>query len=397
MSSTRPDFVLDDAEFGPETIETRYFNGIPITLYRTEGDPSKIQGWVDNPRVEMILNRWRNANYMSVDAVPDDEEMLGLMLNYDDGSFAIQELGEDVKRNGVREPIIVTWDGALIDGNRRKFAVMWAISSKGGASPEQHHRLGRIPMFVVPESASDSEKQSIIIQENYAESLKREWPQVVTNGSIYRRYQELSNQFPSEQELDIRRRVQREFPRFGITDIRDRINTWNLIEEFKVDYGDDSNEDDLADKINRSFQYFRQANDTFRNKNVFTEPEFKELLFCGIQENLFPSFASVRRLEEMYRNPQAKEIFLGGEGLQGTALRSNFDRATAEAGREEATRNLTLERRLESMIDSLNNLTSMELAEIPPTLRSDLESALQRIIAQATVSTEETTGANAVQ
>ena len=395
MSNERPDFVLQDAEWGQ--LETRYFNGIPITLYRTEGNPSKIKGWVDNPRVDMVLNRWRNANHMSVDAVPDDEEMLGLMLNYDDGSFAIQDLGEDVKRNGVREPIIVTSDGTLIDGNRRKFAVMWAMSSKGGASPEQHHRLGRIPMFVLPEATSDSDKQSIIIQENYAESLKREWPQVVTNGSIYRRFQKLSNQFPGEQELDIRRRVQREFPRFGVTDIRDRINTWNLIEEFKVDYGDDTNEDDLADKINKSFQYFRQANDTFRNKNVFTQPEFKELLFSGIQENLFPSFASVRRLEEIYRNPQAKEIFLGGEGLQGTALRSNFDRATAEAGREEATRNLTLERRLESMIHSLNNLTSMELAEIPPLVRSGLESALQRIIAQATVSKEETTEANAVE
>ena len=395
MSDDRPNFVLQDAVWGE--LETRYFNGIPITLYRTEGDPSKIKGWVDNPRVDMVLNRWRNANHMSVDAVPDDEEMLGLMLNYDDGSFAVRDLGEDVKRNGVREPIIVTRDGTLIDGNRRKFAVMWAISSKGGASPEQHYRLGRIPMFVLPEGASESDRQSIIIQENYAESLKREWPQVVTNGSIYRRYQVLSNQFPSEQELDIRRRVQREFPRFGVTDIRDRINTWNLIEEFKVDYGDDSNEDDLADKINRSFQYFRQANDTFRNKNVFTEPEFKELLFCGIQENLFPSFASVRRLEEIYRNPQAKEVFLGGEGLQGSVLRSNFDRATAEAGREEATRNLTLERRLESMIDSLNKLTSMELAEIPPSLRSGLENALQRIIAQATVSKEETTEGNAVE
>ena len=395
MSDDRPNFVLQDAVWGE--LETRYFNGIPITLYRTEGDPTKIKGWVNNPRVDMVLNRWRNANHMSVDAVPDDEEMLGLMLNYDDGSFAIQDLGEDVKRNGVREPIIVTRDGTLIDGNRRKFAVMWAISSKGGASPEQHYRLGRIPMFVLPEGASESDKQSIIIQENYAESLKREWPQVVTNGSIYRRYQVLSDQFPSEQELDIRRRVQREFPRFGVTDIRDRINTWNLIEEFKVDYGDDSNEDDLADKINRSFQYFRQANDTFRNKNVFTEPEFKELLFCGVQENLFPSFASVRRFEEIYRNPQAKEIFLGGEGLQGSALRSNFDRATAEAGREEATRNLTLERRLESMIDSLNKLTSKELAEIPPSLRSGLENALQRIIAQATVSKEETTEANTVE
>ena len=61
-------------------------------------------------------------------------------------------------------------------------------------------------MFVLPEGASNDDKQSIIIQENYAESLKREWPQVVTNGRIYRRYQDFSNHFPTEQELDIRRR-----------------------------------------------------------------------------------------------------------------------------------------------------------------------------------------------
>ena len=70
MSDDRPDFVLQDAVLGG--LETRYFNGIPITLYRTEGDSSKIKGWVDNPRVDMVLNRWRNANHMSVDAVPDD-------------------------------------------------------------------------------------------------------------------------------------------------------------------------------------------------------------------------------------------------------------------------------------------------------------------------------------
>ena len=395
MSNDRPDFVLQDADL---KLETRYFNGIPIALYRTEGDVSRIKGWVDNPRIDMILSRWRNVNHISVDASPDEEEMLQLMLDYDDdGTFAIRDLGEDVKRNGVREPIVVTWDGTLIDGNRRKFAVMWALSSRGGASNEQHHRLGRTPLFVLPETASDDDKQSIIIQENYAPSLKNEWPQVVTNGRIYRRYQELYNQFPNEQELDIRRRVHREFPRFNVTDIRDRINTWNLIEEFRADFGDEENEDDLEARINKSFQYFRQANDTFRNKNVFSEPEFKELLFHGIQKELFPSFASVRRLDELYENPQAKEIFLGGEGLKGTALRSNFDRATAAARMEDVAKSLTLERRLETIVESIDSLTSVELAEIPPTLRSRLESCLQRIIAQATVSTAESTEDDAAE
>ena len=274
---------------------------------------------------------------------------------------------------------------------------MWALSNRGRATNDQQHRLRRIPMFVLPEGASEDDKQAIIIQENYAPSLKNEWPQVVTNGRIHRRYLQLSNQYPSEQELDIRRRVQLELPRFTVTDIRDRINTWNLIEEFRAEYGDEDNEDNLESRINKSFQYFRQANDTFRNKNVFSEPEFKELLFHGIQKELFPSFASVRRLEEIYGNPQAKDVFLGGEGLHGTALRSNFDRATATARLEDVTRNLTFEKRLETIIESINKLTSVELAEMSPSLRSRLESTLQRIIAQAAVSKDETIAVDAVE
>ena len=394
MSNDKPGFVLDDAGW---QLETRHFNGSQIPLYRTEGDVTQITGWVENPRIDMILNRWRNARHMSVDAFPDDDEMLDLMLDYDDGSFAISELGEDVKRNGVREPIIVTWNGTLIDGNRRKFAVMWALSDRGAATNVQLGLLARIPMFVLTHGAPDIHKESIIIQENYAESLKKEWPQVVTNGRIFRRYQELSDQFPNDQELAIRQRVRSEFPRFSTTEIRNRINTWMLIEEFRADYGEHEDEDELEAKINKNFQYFRQANDTYRTKNVFSEPEFKELLFRGIKEDLFPSFASVRRLEEIYQNPQATEIFLGGEGLAGTALRANFDRATGEARREEATRNLTVEKRLESIIESIDSLTSVELTEVPPALRSRLESALERVIAQATVSRDGTDGANAVE
>ena len=393
MSNDRPGFVLDDAGW---KLETRYYNGRPIPLYRTEGDVSEIKGWVENPRIEMILKRWRNARHISVDKFPDDEEMLELMLTYDDGSFSIQDLGKDVKGNGVREPIVVTWDGTLIDGNRRKLAVMWALSDKGGSTNEQHQLLGRIPMLVLSEEASDAQKQSIVIQENYAESLKKEWSPVVTNGRIYQRYQELSARLPNEREVAIRQRVREEFPRFSTTDIRNRVDTWNLIEEFRADYSDED-EDDLEARINKSFNYFLQAHDTYRNKSVFSEPDFKELLFRGIQQELFPSFASVRRLDEIYRDPRATEIFLEGEGLSGTGLRSNFDRATSVANHEEANRNLTLEKRLEFLIESINKLTSEELAKIPAAMRSRLETALQRIIAQATVSADETDDVNEVE
>lgn len=388
MTSDRPDFVPEDAELRTVTIR---FNSVPIVLYRTDADPRRIKGWTDNPRVELVIKRWRNRRHMSPDKVPDDEEMLELMLEDDDRNkanqtFKIVDLGEDVKRNGVREPIIVTWDGKLLDGNRRKFAVMWALSDRGGASSEHLKLLGRIPVLVLRREAPYEEEQSILIEENYAESLKVRWPEVVTNGALYNRYQELSDLFSNEDDLSIRRRLRDEFPRFTVTDIMGRIETWKLIEEFRAEYGDEADEDDLDAQINDRFQFFRQANDTYRKKNVFKDPEFKELLFRGIHHGLFPSFSSVRELDDIYQSERATEVFLDGEGMSSLQKRTNFRKVRDEAGRERANRDLTLDRRLEDTIVFLDSITSIQLSEISADLRDRLENALQRIVAQATVS-----------
>ena len=387
MNNNWPDFVLPDARCDPVTLR---FNSRPITLFRTEADPRLIKGWVANPRIEMILRRWRNTGHRSPDAHPDEEELLRLMLQDDDISrrktFLIQELGEDVKRNGVRDPIIVTWDGILLDGNRRKFAVMWALSEMGGAGPEHRQLLERIPVLFLPENASEADKKSIVIQENYAESLKQPWPEVVTNGALYNKYLELSDLATGDDDLAIRKRLQEEFPRFGVTDIRNRIETWRVIEEFRGEYSDDIDEDDMERLINDQFQYFRQANDTYRRQNSYHEPEFRELLFKGVLHNLFPSFASVRELDDIYQSSEASAIFLQGEGMAPAQKRVNFRLARDEAGRERANKEQTIEKRLESILLSLDTLTSTQLANIPSPLRARLENSLNRIIAQASAS-----------
>ena len=397
MSSDRPAFVLHDAKWDAVMVR---FNGDPISLFRTEGDPRLIKGWVQNPRIEMILRRWRHAGNRSADAYPDDEELLELMLQddvinnrEDRRTFSIRDLGEDVKLNGVRDPLIVTWDGTLIDGNRRKFAVMWALSSKGGASSDQRHLLERIPMLVLSDNAPAFQKESILVQENYAGSMKKEWPPVVANRALFERYRELLDLYPGEDDLAIRQRVRDEFPRFNVTDIMHRIETWRLIQEFRGEYSDEMDEDEMERRINDQFTYFQQANDTFRKQNFYHEPEFKDLLFKGMRHELFPSFVAVRRMEDIYRSPRAKEIFSEGEGMSPAQKRANFERARDEAGRERATRDLTVDRQLESIVESLDNLTSVQLTAITPALRGRLENALQRIIAQATISTDETNDA----
>ena len=388
MTTNRPDFVQPGADWKVETVR---FNGVPVSLYRTQGDPRRINGWVDNPRVEMIINRWRRRGHRSQDAYPTDEEFLELMLEDDslsrnNSTFAIEELGEDIKRNGVRDPIIVTWNGKLLDGNRRKFAIMWALSDRGSADPAQRQLLENVPMFVLPVEASASDEKVILIQENYADSLKRRWPEVITNGALYERYQELSDQLPNESDLDIRRLLREEFPRFNTTEIRNRIETWQLILEFQGEYTEDIDEDELERLTNDRFQYFRQANDTYRRRDVFNEPEFRDLLFHGIHHGLFPSFASVRNLDDIYRSPRAIEIFNRGEGMSNAQKRTNFRLARDEAGRERAERELSVENRLESTIRFLDGLTSTQLANLSASMVDRLQEVLQRVISQAEAS-----------
>ena len=338
----------------------------------------------------MIIDRWRRRGHRSSDVFPSHEEFLELMLEDDtlsrNKTFTIEKPGEDIKRTGVREPIIVTWNGKLLDGNRRKFAIMWALSDRAGADIGQRQLLEQAPMFVLPSDAPDSQEKFILIQENYAESLKEPWPEVVTNGELYDKYQELSLQLPNEDDLSIRRRLHDEFPRFPVTDIRNRIETWQLTLEFRGEYSDELDEDELDRLINDRFQYFRQAVDTFRRRDVFTEPEFRDLLFKGIHHGLFPSFASVRTLEEIHNSPQATEIFNQGEGMSDAQKRDNFRDARDEARRERAERERSVENRLESLMEFLDNLTSAELASLSSDAVVRLQDVLERVVAQVEAS-----------
>ena len=396
MPEERPSFVPGDA---PWEAVTMRFNGIPILLYRTLCSQDQIKGWVSNPRIELVLSRWRRLQHRSVDSFPDDEEMLELMLEDDaisgsDQTFAVIELGEDVKRNGVRDPIIVTWEGQLLDGNRRKFAVMWALSERGGASADQRELLRRIPVLVLNRDADEAQKSAILVQENYAASLKKAWPEVITNAKLYQRYLEVSGQRPDSNDLQIRQLLREEFPRFGVTEIKGRIGTWQLIEEFRAELTGEIEEDELDRLINNQFQCFRQAHDTFSQKPDYHRPEFKNLLFQGIRHNLFPSFAAVRDLKDIVDSERATELFLQGEGMSKRQKQENFKRVRDEAGRDRAERELPTEARLGHFIDFLDRLTSAQIGRLSSDVLERLKNALTRVIAQAEASPSNNTSRN---
>ena len=96
----------------------------------------------------------------------------------DDKEVKLKELRDDIQKNGLREPIILSWDGRLIDGNRRFFAAKFALESIGAETLE-HARLSLIPAFVQKKEATPEEERHIVVEENFTPSLKRDWPEYV--------------------------------------------------------------------------------------------------------------------------------------------------------------------------------------------------------------------------
>ena len=324
-------------------LESKMFNGLAISVYMTVGNPQLVPGWTENPRTRMVIDRWRRKTHSSDDVFPCDDDMLALMLEDDDFSrnfgsatFNICDLGKDIKRNGLGQPLIVDWEGNLLDGNRRKFAVKWALSPAGGATHQEKLMLESSPIWVLPKNTSPKAKDHIVVQSNYSKSLKEEWPQFVTNKRIYDVFKEVWESDPSLSELQVRKSVAELFPRFTHAEIGSRVRTWELTEEFRAEYSDDLDDDEIERIIDARFQYFRQAHDTYKAKDCYENPEFRGLVFEGIKNDLFPSFAGVRKLGAIYDSPSASKIFLEGIGLTSKQKKENFVLASAEAYKAEA-------------------------------------------------------------
>jgi hypothetical protein len=96
------------------------FHGRRIQVWEGIANVTKINGWVDNPRLDIELKRFKNDN---AGRKPTNDEILNIMVTVKE--FNIKTLADDLRDNGVRQPIIVSNDGRLLDGNRRYFATLY--------------------------------------------------------------------------------------------------------------------------------------------------------------------------------------------------------------------------------------------------------------------------------
>lgn len=118
--TAKPSLFLDKPH--EPHIKQRLYNGRKLIVWEGKVKISSVKGWVDNPRIELakkkLVQKVGNRQLTQ-------EEIIDLMKN--DPDVRLKDLRDDIVKNGLREPLTLSFDGKLLDGNRRFFAIKYAL------------------------------------------------------------------------------------------------------------------------------------------------------------------------------------------------------------------------------------------------------------------------------
>ena len=369
MSKKHPSFLLNPSD---QPIQ-RLYHGKTIMLWQGHVRLSAVSGWARNPRLELEMKKWKSE---FADAEIDQAALYDMMKKTK--HVNLKDLAKSIRANGVREPIVLTFGGDLIDGNRRFFASKFAHESEKDSG--QKERLEKIPAFVLMADASEEDERHILVEENFSPSLKEDWPDYVKAGKIY----EASESGMSKQDIA---------HKFGWNSnkVRQTLRTWDIINKF-LDYAGDAPDlesglgglglTDLgAEEIaSDNYQFFNEA-----QKSLYTplmhDPDFAEVFFRRIaQGNFFTSFHDVRCAHDGYSDEVGRRIMDQGDVEGGKDIRALIQMKKSRVKKKEGVQDTIAE-----FVQFLNNLSAGDIRDISPDSLDDLRKLL--ILVQELVQT----------
>ena len=389
--------------------EPKTFRQIPVEVFVGEVHLGDIQGWLGNPRTELHAEQFRSTYGRE----PTNEEMYLLALNDDDPKegLRIRELAGNIYENGVRVPIVLTYEGRLLDGNRRYFASMFLVNE--GAPKHTRKRYERIPAMVLPKGTTKDVEDAIITEFNFKDDYYEEWPYYVKAMRVYSDF--------TDNQMDKDELVQKYSVEWR--NLRNWIRAAELCMKF-LNYHEHSF---LAKQF--AYRNFIMFDEMMRGyEKRFGESKFRESIFeillsgYDTDQGKFTKSHDVVRLDEIYDNPEAWDVLTSRKGskalsealtiLELTALDAMPDpnpklkRALSglekllESGQINSVDRELLERfhfiaeevpgapnnptaQVQKMVEWLNNMTSQQIAQLDGSDVDRLQTALKRVIAMS--------------
>ena len=400
-------------------LEARMFNSKEISGWLGRAKLDDLVGWIDNPRIDTPVENWKDEH---AGRVPEDDDLMNIMLDIsvedsrddddkDEGESRqsrrnkLLELAENIRLNGIRVPLVITYDKRIIDGNRRYFATRYLQDH--AENDDERDSFSEVPVWVLPKSVSEKDVDRILTELNSINDCYVKWNYSVTAKRVY---------------LDHMKKVSidelaRKYHDWTKQRIRNVIQAWTLANEFLDHHGDSVDARDLTYRKLIWFDELRRSN----QKALEKEPFRKAIFDLMLNENCpFTSHLHFKRLGEIYRNAEAWDILTkGGQGavrraqfvvdrdeFEGTGdVQSRLQRINAllkdivgTSGIKAIDPDLLISfhgladkvpfprdgaRKAERMMRILDDLTSTEISRLPINISKELATALERVKKQA--------------
>ena len=352
----------------------RLYHGRNILVWEGKVKVAAVEGWVNNPRIE--LSRRERKNQVGNRELTQ-EEVFDLMKN--DSDVKLKELRDDILTNGLREPIVLTFTGKLLDGNRRFFSVKYALETLKSNDPRREV-LDKIDAFVLDEECTEEDERKVLVEENFAPSLKLEWPDYVKATYVKKDFEDGL----SKDDIALKYR----WPK---NKVRETIRIWEIIDEFlSFAQASPDPEDEFGGGMGlseiqsegiaaKNYQFFNEAQKSFFDE-LKSDYAFKTYFFKWIRENKFSSFPEVRIAYRAWCNDEARKTLLRPDPGAAKDAKAIIDYETRVVrGVDEATA------RIDSFIKFLRELKADEIASMSDKTKETLQEALKLIIDMANV------------
>lgn len=347
-------------------VENRLFNGRRMSVWSCKVDINRISGWVDNPRIDVEKRKFQSAHGQRE---LTQEEVFDILKNTPE--FKLKDLRDDILKNGLRKPLTLSWNGRLLDGNRRFFALKFALESMPASDPNRQD-LEKVPAYVLLEDATPEDEQNVLVEENFSASLKLEWPDYVKAQQIVQAH---------EKGLD-EKEIAKKFG-WSKRKVVDAIKIDEFIQGFMtyatdaVDDNDENNgglglsETEAEAICAKSYQYFNEAKKSFPSA-LKTDPDFAAQFYKWIAEDKFKSFPEVRVAYKAWQSPEAKAALMQPDPTAAKAAKAIIDYNSRVVKNKDE-----IEGRIVSFAKFLEDMSVGQLQKVSPEVRENFRKIVE--------------------
>lgn len=332
----------------------------------------KVLGWADNPRIELAVEA---KKAIVGDRELSQDEIFEIMKSEKD--IKLDDLRDNIAANGVRLPITLTFDGRLLDGNRRYFAVRYLLDGLP-ANASQRPDFATIPAFVLDKSCSHEDEVHILVEENFTASLKEPWPDSVKAARIRREIEEGATIQEVAKKYGWQPRKVKETVR--ISELTDEFMSYATAPEDPDDeFGGGLGLSETAAKqvVSARYQHFNEAQKSIYD-NLKADLPFKFSFFKWMNEGKFRRFDEVRVSYQAWKDPEARSHLVSNHPDAAKDAKAVIDyKARVKKGKVEVPS------RIQDFVRFLEELTATQMSAIPAESVEQLHQALERVLKMA--------------